>query len=187
MKAFVGAFNQEKALVGAFSVIVQPVVEPMDRFAALMICDNKSSWDNVFIAPNCYSYSTSLTRHRIAIRHRIISPLLLLFLIIPIHSASTHHSPHSTTKIRRWCMLCKELGISSVHGCLPDWQWSESTGQPPTFPTQCTLLKLEIYLLIDWHGTSVIEYWGCGNGILMFSLNPLFRICRECKVSYFQI
>ena len=28
MKALVGAFNQEKALVGAFSVIVQPVVEP---------------------------------------------------------------------------------------------------------------------------------------------------------------
>ena len=38
MKALVGAFNQEKALVGAFSVIVQPVVEPMDRFAALAIC-----------------------------------------------------------------------------------------------------------------------------------------------------
>ena len=35
MKALVGAFNQEKALVGAFSVIVQPVVEPMDRFAPL--------------------------------------------------------------------------------------------------------------------------------------------------------
>ena len=32
----VGAFNQEKALVGAFSVIVQPVVEPMDRFTALL-------------------------------------------------------------------------------------------------------------------------------------------------------
>ena len=32
----VGAFNQEKALVGAFSVIVQLVVEPMDRFTALM-------------------------------------------------------------------------------------------------------------------------------------------------------
>ena len=30
------AFNQEKALVEAFSVIVQPVVEPMDRFAALV-------------------------------------------------------------------------------------------------------------------------------------------------------
>ena len=37
MKALVGAFNQEKALVGAFSVIVQPVVEPMDRFAALSL------------------------------------------------------------------------------------------------------------------------------------------------------
>ena len=37
MKAVVAAFNQEKALVGAFSVIVQPVVEPMDRFAALAI------------------------------------------------------------------------------------------------------------------------------------------------------
>ena len=35
MKALVGAFNQEKALVGAFSVMVQPVVEPMDRFTAL--------------------------------------------------------------------------------------------------------------------------------------------------------
>ena len=37
MKAVVAAFNQEKALVGAFSVIVQPVVEPMDRFSALVI------------------------------------------------------------------------------------------------------------------------------------------------------
>ena len=35
MKALVGAFNQEKALVGAFSVIVQPVVEPMERYTAL--------------------------------------------------------------------------------------------------------------------------------------------------------
>ena len=37
MKALVGAFNQEKALVGAFSVIVQPVMEPMDCFRALFI------------------------------------------------------------------------------------------------------------------------------------------------------
>ena len=37
MKAVVAAFNQEKALVGAFSVIVQPVVEPMDRFATLLL------------------------------------------------------------------------------------------------------------------------------------------------------
>ena len=36
MEALVGAFNQEKALVGAFSVIVQPVVEPMDSFTALV-------------------------------------------------------------------------------------------------------------------------------------------------------
>ena len=36
MKAVGAAFNQEKALVGAFSVIVQPVVDPMDRFTALM-------------------------------------------------------------------------------------------------------------------------------------------------------
>ena len=36
MKALLGAFNQEKALVGAFSVIVQPVVEPMDSFTALL-------------------------------------------------------------------------------------------------------------------------------------------------------
>ena len=32
VKALVGAFNQEKALVGAFSVIVKTVVEPMEHF-----------------------------------------------------------------------------------------------------------------------------------------------------------
>ena len=37
MKALVGAFNQEKALVGAFSVIVQPVVEPMEHYTALVM------------------------------------------------------------------------------------------------------------------------------------------------------
>ena len=36
MKALVGAFNKEKALVGAFSVIVQPVVEPMEHYTALV-------------------------------------------------------------------------------------------------------------------------------------------------------
>ena len=36
MKALVGAFNQEKALVGAFSVIVHPVVEPMEHYTALI-------------------------------------------------------------------------------------------------------------------------------------------------------
>ena len=37
MKALVGAVNQEKALVGAFSVIVQPVVKPMEHYTALVI------------------------------------------------------------------------------------------------------------------------------------------------------
>ena len=36
MKALVGAFNQEKALVGAFSVIVQPIVKPMEHYTALL-------------------------------------------------------------------------------------------------------------------------------------------------------
>ena len=36
MKALVGAFNQEKALVGAFSVIIQPVMEPMEHYTALV-------------------------------------------------------------------------------------------------------------------------------------------------------
>ena len=37
MKALVGAFNQEKAIVGAFSVIVKPVVEPMEHYTALIL------------------------------------------------------------------------------------------------------------------------------------------------------
>ena len=49
MKALVGAFNQEKALVGAFSVIVQPVVEPMDRFTALVRTGEKMGRRNVFM------------------------------------------------------------------------------------------------------------------------------------------
>ena len=36
MKAVVAAFNQEKALVGAFSVNWKLIVEPMDRFTALL-------------------------------------------------------------------------------------------------------------------------------------------------------
>ena len=35
VKALVGTFNQEKALVGAFSMIVQPVVKPMEHYTAL--------------------------------------------------------------------------------------------------------------------------------------------------------
>ena len=40
MKALVGALNQEKALVGAFSMIVQPVVEPMEHYTALAEMQN---------------------------------------------------------------------------------------------------------------------------------------------------
>ena len=36
MKALVSAFNQEKALVGTFSMIVQPVVQPMEHYTALV-------------------------------------------------------------------------------------------------------------------------------------------------------
>ena len=50
MKAVVAAFNQEKALVGAFSVIVLPVVEPMDRFTALI-----SGWGSTGQASGGYS------------------------------------------------------------------------------------------------------------------------------------
>ena len=50
MNALVGAFNQEKALVGAFSVIVQPVVEPMDRFAAL-VEEASAAGDGLLISP----------------------------------------------------------------------------------------------------------------------------------------
>ena len=37
LNVLVGAFNQEKALVGAFSVILKPGVEPMDRVTALIV------------------------------------------------------------------------------------------------------------------------------------------------------
>ena len=59
MKALVGAFNQEKALVGAFSVIVQPVVEPMDRFTALVRTGNKNV-DTEQIRRTCSSPGVTL-------------------------------------------------------------------------------------------------------------------------------
>ena len=55
MKALVGAFNQENALVGAFSVIVQPVVEPMDRFTALLITLRSGS-----VSPDIHSPTAGL-------------------------------------------------------------------------------------------------------------------------------
>ena len=56
MKAVEAAFNQEKALVGAFSVIVQPVVEPMDHFTALI---------STFLK-GCFEEKCSLDRWTIA-------------------------------------------------------------------------------------------------------------------------
>ena len=43
VKALVGAFNQEKALVGAFSAIVQPDVEPMEHYTALIVNTNTTN------------------------------------------------------------------------------------------------------------------------------------------------
>ena len=68
MKALVGAFNQEKALVGAFSVIVQPIVEPMDRFAALQ-----------------NTLSQVLYLHLVSGRARVESPTSL------VHHGSVHN------------------------------------------------------------------------------------------------
>ena len=59
MKAVVAAFNQEKALVGAFSVIVQPVVEPMDRFAALVPSVPGVPMFLVFLVPTLVSVPAS--------------------------------------------------------------------------------------------------------------------------------
>ena len=72
MKAIVGAFNQEKALVGAFSVIVQPVVEPMDRFAAL----------NSTVPGECVSASRSVN-----------SLLLIVFLFRAARSRAAEPGP----------------------------------------------------------------------------------------------
>ena len=44
MKALEGAINQ----VGAFSVIVQPVVEPMDRFTALFCTQTMCQLEIIF-------------------------------------------------------------------------------------------------------------------------------------------
>ena len=61
MKALVGAFNQEKALVGAFSVIVQPVVEPMEHYTALVTSPGFKGFIDSrlrlskFIKPECLS------------------------------------------------------------------------------------------------------------------------------------
>ena len=72
MKALVGAFNQEKALVGAFSVIVQPVVEPMDRFTALILIATHILYISTYIVP-CHMYLTQVLQQLQIIDISIIS------------------------------------------------------------------------------------------------------------------
>ena len=60
MKALVGAFNQEKALVGAFSVIVQPVVEPMENYTALSLTTWHSRGSCSCSSPSSLSPETEL-------------------------------------------------------------------------------------------------------------------------------
>ena len=59
MKVLVGAFNQEKALVGAFSVIIQPVVEPMEHYTALNKATEQSGV--LYAFPPC-NFSLDLLR-----------------------------------------------------------------------------------------------------------------------------
>ena len=44
VKALVGTFNQEKALVGAFSVIRDCTTSPINRFAALFVIFSPELW-----------------------------------------------------------------------------------------------------------------------------------------------
>ena len=67
----VGTYNQEKALVGAFSVIVQPVVEPMDRFAGTTFYPGPAETASVAGARN---YETS--------RHQRAASILSLIMCV---------------------------------------------------------------------------------------------------------
>ena len=84
MKAVVAAFNQEKALVGAFSVIVQPVVEPMDRFTALMGCGQGSLRfthhnTQIWVAPLSQHFKYAKLTHDSSKTENILSKLSSTF------------------------------------------------------------------------------------------------------------
>ena len=57
MKVLVGAFKQEKALVGAFSVIVKP----MDRFTALVMNDEGKRHSSFQSAQNPHQQLLSIS------------------------------------------------------------------------------------------------------------------------------
>ena len=85
MKALVGAFSQEKALVGAFSVIVQRVVEPMDGFTALVYTQLQSpvlaAWMTDAV---CVGMGSNISNINVAISQ---SMQHIIFCILPpLHS-----------------------------------------------------------------------------------------------------
>ena len=90
MKAVVAAFNQEKALVGAFSVIVQPVVEPMDRFAALLFTQHTQRWKGCKQSDNHSGYIWNLTWDGQSREHNI-SNLIQFAATIPIIAAQSQN------------------------------------------------------------------------------------------------
>ena len=63
MKALVGAFNQEKALVGDFSAIVQPVVEPMEHYTALTRIETMLGDTGVAVHPEDERYKHLVGKH----------------------------------------------------------------------------------------------------------------------------
>ena len=98
-----GAFNQEKALVGAFSVIVKLVVEPMENYTALILGVSVikkfgTCYFLVFfaffinisnrlltIAIVAYRYVFVLKNWLVATpaQRRVFSSLILLFILLP--------------------------------------------------------------------------------------------------------
>ena len=78
MKAVVAAFNQEKALVGAFSVIVQPLVEPMDRFTALP----RSGYSDIIQLAAYTTPRVVLSEEKTAAKYRTHYSPLTLFLLV---------------------------------------------------------------------------------------------------------
>ena len=58
--ALVGAFNQEKAQVGAFSVIVEPIVEPMEHYTAL-VAENSVGYKIMLMLTPGYPAMSTMT------------------------------------------------------------------------------------------------------------------------------
>ena len=102
MKALVGAFNQEKALVGAFSVIVQPVVEPIDL--------SVSTGKNVSILYNYNALFTSLCKFMYFLR--IFRHLAGMFY----HRCTAQLSPDNAENILPPRVRCQLLSTGAASG-----------------------------------------------------------------------